>query len=84
VNRLITFYVEQPGTVMPHLAFLGQTPDEIYFVTGDHVPAELKAAHHAARERRLAENRAVGCTVCGPRDGASMHRLPAAGTLGLR
>jgi len=34
VKRVTAFYIEQRNTVMPHSAFLGQTPDEIYFGTG--------------------------------------------------
>ena len=66
LKRLIAFWVDQYNTAMPHSAFLGQTPDEIYFGTGDHVPAELKAAHRAAQQRRLTENRAARCRLCGP------------------
>jgi putative transposase len=66
VKRLIAFWVDQHNTVMPHSAFLGQTPDEIYFGTGDHVPAELRAAHRAAQQRRLTENRAARCRLCNP------------------
>jgi len=84
VKRLVAFYVEQLGTVMPHSAFIGQTPDEIYFGTGGHVPAELKAAHQVARRRRLAENRAVRCRLCDPMDRPPMQLLPAQGTLGLQ
>ena len=51
---------------MPHTAFRGQTPDEIYFGTGEHVPAALEAAHREARNQRLAEHRAVHCGVCVP------------------
>jgi putative transposase len=39
LEKLIAFYVEQHNTVVPHAAFAGQTPDEMYFGRGDHVPA---------------------------------------------
>jgi len=84
VKRLIAFYIEQHNTVMPHSAFLGQTPDEIYFATGDHVPAELKAAHQATQQRRLTENRAVRCRLCEPLDAAPMESLSNAETLGFQ
>ena len=42
VRRLSAFYVEEHNTVMPHSAFLGQTPDEIHFGTGDHVPVQFQ------------------------------------------
>jgi transposase InsO family protein len=82
VERLIASYVDQHNTVMPHSAFLGQTPDEIYFGTGDHVPAELKAAHQAAQQKRLTENRAARCRLCDPMDAAPMESLSNAETLG--
>ena len=84
VKRLIAFWVDQHNTTMPHSAFLGQTPDEVYFGTGNHVPAELKAAHRAAQERRLTENRAARCRLCEPTDAALVKSLPNAETLGLQ
>jgi len=38
VRRLVAYYVEQHNRVLPHSAFHGQTPDEIYFRAGDTVP----------------------------------------------
>jgi len=84
VQRLIAFWVDQHNTVMPHSAFLGQTPDEIYFGTGDHVPAELKAAHRAAQQRRLTENRAARCSLCDPIDATPMESLSNAEALGIQ
>ena len=31
VRRLVAFYVEEHNRVLPHSAFRGQTPDEMYF-----------------------------------------------------
>jgi putative transposase len=84
VKRLIAFYIEQHNTVMPHSALLAQTPDEIYFGTGDHVPAELKTAHQAAQQRRLTENRAARCRLCDPQNAAPMESLSNAETLGVQ
>jgi len=84
LKRLIAFYIEQHNTVMPHSAFLGRTPDEIYFGTGDYVPAELKAAHQAAQQRRLTENRAARCRLCDPQNAAPMESLSNAETPGLQ
>jgi len=84
VTRLIVFYIEQHNTVMPHSTFRGQTPDEIYFGTGDHVAAKLNAAHDAARERRLTENRAARCRLCDPMDAAPMESVSNAETPGLQ
>ena len=41
VRRFVAWYVIQHNTVMPHSAFLGQTPDEIYFGRGADVPERL-------------------------------------------
>jgi putative transposase len=66
VERLVAFYVEQHNTVMPHSAFRGQTPDEVYFATGAEIPAKLAAAHRAARVARVGVNRALHCASCPP------------------
>jgi len=84
LKRLIASYIERHNTVMPHSAFLGQTPGEIYFGTGDHVPSQLKAAHQAAQQRGLTENRAARCRLCGPMDAVPMEALSGAETLGLQ
>ena len=31
VRRLVAFYVDEHNRVLPHSAFRGQTPDEMYF-----------------------------------------------------
>ena len=41
VRRLVAFYVDEHNRVLPHSAFRSQTPDEMYFGTGDRVPTEL-------------------------------------------
>ena len=43
VRRLVAFYVDEHTRVLPHSAFRGQTPDEMYFGTGDTVPADLRS-----------------------------------------
>ncbi len=64
VKRLTTFYVQQHNEIIPHSAFRGQTPDELYFGTGKHVTDELAAAKKVARQARLEENRSVRCDMC--------------------
>ena len=49
VRRLVEFYVHEHNRVLPHSAFRGQTPDEMYFGTGDAVPANLTSRAVAAR-----------------------------------
>ena len=64
LRRLVEFYVNQHNTVLPHSAFKGQTPDEMYFLTGDDVPAQLEAARVKARKARMEENRRLKCESC--------------------
>ena len=64
VQKLVAFYVDQHNSHLPHAAFHGQTPDEMYFGTGGDVPKQLQAARLVARQARLAANRAVRCPIC--------------------
>ena len=64
VRKLVEFYVEQYNSQLPHSAFNGQTPDEMYFGTGDDIPKQLEAAKLAARKLRLKTNRELNCQVC--------------------
>ena len=51
---------------IPHSAFRGQTPDEMYFGTGDRVPDQLDAPKKIARQSRMKVNRATSCPRCQP------------------
>jgi putative transposase len=64
VRRLVAFYVQEHNTVLPHSAFRGQTPDEMYFGRGDAVPADLTARAAAARRARIEANRSTACRRC--------------------
>ena len=64
IRRLVTFYVDEHNHVLPHSAFRGQTPDEMYFGTGDAVPVELTLHAAAARRARVAANRSASCETC--------------------
>ena len=64
LRTLVEFYVDQHNTQMPHAAFSGQTPDEMYFGTAANLTAELAAAKTYARAARLAANRAMSCDQC--------------------
>ena len=64
LHRLIEFYVVAHNQVMPHSAFGGETPDEMFFGIGDAVALELVTARKAAREKRITDNRAAACGVC--------------------
>jgi hypothetical protein len=64
VRRLVAFYVHEHNQVLPHSAFRGQTPDEMYFGTGDAVPEDLKSRAAAARRARAKTNRSAACKTC--------------------
>jgi len=74
VESLVAFYVTAHDSIMPHAAFNGQTPDEVYFDSGDHVDARLAKSQAEARRARSAVNRILACVQCrtdGPRPEAS-------------
>ena len=64
LRSLVKFFVEEHNTQMPHSAFAGQTPDEMYLGTAVDLPAQLAAARSKARAERLAANRAMTCDQC--------------------
>ena len=64
LRTLVEFCVEQHNTRMPHAAFHGQTPDEMYFGTAANLPAELATARDLARGARMAANRGLSCDRC--------------------
>jgi putative transposase len=70
---LVAFFIEQHNTQMPHSAFSGQTPDEMYFGTAANLPAQLAVARSKTRTDRLAANRAMTCDQCS----GQQARLPA-------
>jgi hypothetical protein len=71
VRRLVAFYVDEHNRVLPHLAFRGQTPDEMYFGTGDAVPADRRSRAAAARRVRVKANRSAACGTCPSIDAAA-------------
>jgi transposase InsO family protein len=68
VERLVAYYVEQHNTVMPHRAFDGRTPDEVYFGVAINLANELAERRRLAREQWVAKNRSMTCASCAPRD----------------
>jgi putative transposase len=64
VRRLVAFYVDEHNRVLPHSAFRGQTPDEMYFGTGDTILADLTSGAAAARRARIEANRSASCATC--------------------
>ena len=65
LEKLVTFYVDEHNTRLPHSAFRGQTPHEMYFGTEDLIPTEIEAGRKAAQESRMEVNRATSsCPTC--------------------
>jgi putative transposase len=58
--------VHEHNAHLPHAAFKGQTPDEMYFCTGDKIPGELETARQVARQERVEANRKRTCIACEP------------------
>lgn len=75
VRRLVGFYVQQNNEVMPHSAFSGQTPHEMYFGQALHVVERLAAHRTEARSKRLIANQLSVCPEC-PR-GSSVAKTKA-------
>ena len=66
IRKLVTFSVQEHNTRLPHSAFRGQTPDEMYFATGNEIPRQLETARKAARHARMVVNRNTSCPTCEP------------------
>jgi hypothetical protein len=64
LRRHVAFYVAAHNEQVSHSAFRGQTPDEMYFGTGEQIPVELASAKRAALEARLNANRMLSCDHC--------------------
>jgi transposase InsO family protein len=64
IENLVAFYVKEHNSRLPHSAFRGQTPDEMYFKTGDRIPEKLEAARQKARQDRAEANRKQDCDAC--------------------
>ena len=64
VRRCVTQYVAAHNGQIPHSAFRGQTPDEMYVGQGGDVPQRLEAEREAARHTRQETNRNVTCAAC--------------------
>src|SRR5262249_16129421 len=64
IRRLVTFYVHEYNTVLPHSAFRAQTPGGMYSGTGDAGPADLTSRTAAGRRARIEGNRSASCETC--------------------
>ena len=64
VRRHVAFYVNAHNTQIPHSAFDGRTPDEVYFDKGRDVPDALAAKRKEAQQARVKANQAISCDSC--------------------
>lgn len=64
MKKLVELYVNEHNERIPHGAFEGQTPDEIYFGRRARIPSDIAARRRDARRQRVARNRAVACAAC--------------------
>lgn len=64
VEKLVRFYVHEHNTRLPHSAFQGQTPDEMYCQNGEHLPQQLEASRQQARQARAEANRKRDWEAC--------------------
>ena len=66
VETLVAFYVQEHNSSLPHSAFRGQTPDEMYFGKGGDIPERLETSREKARKERIETNRKRTCCACEP------------------
>jgi hypothetical protein len=77
LEQLIDFYVREHNTKMPHHAFDGQTPDEVYFYQADRVRDRLTAVRRQARRERMDANRGKSCHACALLTWQTMNAITA-------
>ncbi len=66
VERLVAFYGVEHNSHIPHAAFRGETPDEMYTGRGADVVEKLTFANKQARSDRISANQAQRCLICQP------------------
>ena len=62
--RFVDFYVAEHNTVIPHNAFQGQTPSEVFHGVAGDLPELLASKRIEARELRVRENQRAVCGAC--------------------
>jgi hypothetical protein len=66
VETLVAFYVQKHNSRLPHSAFRGQTPDEMYFGKVGDIPERRETSRKKARKERIETNRKRTCRACEP------------------
>jgi putative transposase len=76
LETLIAFFVEEHNAKMPHSAFTGQTPDEIYLGTANSLPDELVVARGGPRTPARREPSGLLPSMCpGHRPSQRQHAI---------
>jgi transposase InsO family protein len=78
VRRLVEFYVAAHNSEIPHSAFRGQPPDEMYAARGQDIPEQLEIAKRQAHAARVQADRAASCALCWQPDQPNHRRLVTA------
>ena len=80
LRSLVDFYVQAHNNQMPHPAFHGHTPDEIYAASAPTLVQDLADKQADARQSRLVANCALSCARCtvSPVFSAGLHLHPPA------
>ena len=76
LRRLVDFYVDEHNNVIPHSAFNGQTPSEVFHGEGAGLREQLALRRREARDKRMAVNRRARCGACDDVDGPSHEAVP--------
>lgn len=64
LRRFVDFYVDEHNTSIPHNAFQGQTPLDVFRGDASNLAAEFASKRAEAREVRILENHSAGCGAC--------------------
>jgi hypothetical protein len=64
---LTSVLLDEHNTVIPHRAFAGHTPNEIYEGTGALIAEQLAAANNKARLDRIVKQKQMRCELCDQR-----------------
>jgi len=64
IRRLVDFYVKEHNDSVPHAAFKGQTPSEVYFGHSENTIKNLEEVRQLSRQKRFETNRAISCDEC--------------------
>lgn len=64
LRKLVAKYVHEHNEVIPHSAFMGQTPSEVYSGQASDLPEHLSQKIKEAMKKRIEANRKMACEDC--------------------